>query len=145
GWLMLCAVVLAIPNLDEAAGKGDQAFVWTTNRVLPTWLAGLLCVGIAVAQYCCGLATVTSASRMLYAFARAGGVPFSQYLRRVSHSHRVPVPAIWLVAVLAVGFTIYTPVYTTITTVCAIFLYISYLLPTVLGFFAYGRWWTTMG
>jgi amino acid transporter len=145
GWVMLSAVVLAIPDMDEAAAQGDQAFVWITNRVLPTWLAGVFCTGIALAQYCCGLATVTSASRMVYAFARDGGLPFSKQLRQVSTGRRAPASAVWLVAGLAVAFTIFTPVYTTITTVCAIFLYISYLLPTLLGFFAYGRWWTVMG
>ncbi len=42
-------------------------------------------------------------------------------------------------------FTVYTPVYTTITAVCVILLYISYVLPTAIGVVAYGRWWTTMG
>ena len=44
-----------------------------------------------------------------------------------------------------VDFTVYTPVYTTITAVCTIFLYISYVLPTLLGLVAYGRWWTHVG
>ncbi|HEV3083317.1 MAG TPA: amino acid permease [Gemmataceae bacterium] len=145
GWLMLCAVVLAIPNMDEAAAQGENAFLWITNGVLPAWLAGSLCGGIALAQYFCGLATVTSASRMVYAFARDGGLPFSRQLRAVNVSQRVPASAIWLVAVLAVGFTVFTPVYSTITTVCVIFLYISYLAPIMLGLFAYGRWWTRMG
>jgi amino acid transporter len=35
--------------------------------------------------------------------------------------------------------------YTTIAAVCVIFLYISYVLPTVAGFFAHGRTWTAMG
>ena len=35
--------------------------------------------------------------------------------------------------------------YETIAIVCTIFLYISYVLPTVLGYFAHGRRWTQMG
>ena len=35
--------------------------------------------------------------------------------------------------------------YTTIAAVCTIFLYISYVLPTVAGLIAYGRTWTRMG
>ena len=42
-------------------------------------------------------------------------------------------------------FTAYTPVYTTITAVCVIFLYVSYVLPTAIGLVAYGRWWTEIG
>ena len=145
GWVMLAAIVLAIPNLDEAAGQGENAFYWTMGKVLPAGLGLVLCLGIALAQYLCGLATVTSASRMAYAFARDGGLPFSRSLRRVSPRYRTPVHAIWTVALLAVAFTLYTPVYSTITTVCVIFLYVSYVTPALLGLFTYGRSWTQMG
>ena len=45
----------------------------------------------------------------------------------------------------AILFTLYTPVYSTITAVCTILLYISYVLPTALGARAHGRTWTEMG
>src|SRR5207245_1932398 len=41
--------------------------------------------------------------------------------------------------------TVYTPVYEIMAAVTAIFLYISYVLPTALGLRAYGRRWTAMG
>jgi amino acid transporter len=143
GWVMLVAIVLAIPNMDAAARQGDAAFYETMRSVLPSSLVGLLFGGIAIAQYLCGLATVTSASRMAFAFARDGGLPY--FLRLVSPRFRTPARAIWAVAVTSVGFTVYTPVYTTITVVCVIFLYISYMLPTALGLITYGRSWTRMG
>jgi len=143
GWIMIAAIVLAMPSLDEAAQQGSGAFYWTMRTVVPDGLREALFVGIAIAQYLCGLATVTSASRMTYAFARDGGLPAP--LRRVSPVFRTPAIAIWTVALTCVLFTIYTPIYETITVVCVIFLYVSYMLPTVLGLAAYGRWWTTMG
>ncbi len=145
GWVMLAAIVLAIPDPDEAARQGDRVFHWTIGQVLPPAVGLALCGGIALAQYLCGLATITSASRMAYAFARDGGLPFSARLRRISPGYRTPAAAIWTVAVAAVLFTVSTPVYATITAVCTIFLYISYVLPTALGLVAHGRWWTHMG
>jgi amino acid transporter len=145
GWLMLCGMVLAAPDLGEAAAQGNGAFVWILQQVLPGWLSIGLEVGILVAQLLCGLATVTSASRMLYAFARDGGVPFSAVLRSVNPTFRTPVAAIWTVALAAVLFTVWSPVYMTITAVCSLCLYVSYVLPTLLGFLAYGRRWKTMG
>jgi amino acid transporter len=145
GWLFLCAVVLAAPDLEAAAAKGEGAFLAITDAVLSSWLAVPLYAGIALAQYLCGLATVTSASRMLFAFARDGGVPFSALLRQVSPTYRTPPLAIWSVAVVAVAFTVYTPVYETISIVAALYLYLSYVLPTALGLFAYRRSWTRMG
>jgi amino acid transporter len=145
GWVMLSAVVVSAPDLEAAARQGSGAFVWICGAVLPRPLALALFAGIALAQYLCGLATVTSASRMLYAFARDGGVPFSAALRRVNPTFRTPVAAIWTVAGLSVLFTVYTPVYSTITSVCVLFLYLSYVLPAALGLWAYGRTWTAMG
>jgi amino acid transporter len=145
GWVLLCAVVLAAPSVPEAATRGDGAFLWILRHVVPRPLATSLIAGIVMAQYLCGLATVTSASRMAYAFARDGGVPFSQTVRWVCPRRRSPAVGIWAVSAAAVLFTLYTPIYSTITAVCTILLYISYALPTALGARAHGRTWTTMG
>lgn len=145
GWIMTAAIVLAMPDPNRAAAEGGNVFFWTVEQVLPVSLARMLFVGISIAQYLCGLATVTSASRMTFAFARDGGLPFSDMLRRVSIRFKTPAVAVWAVAILAILFTVYTPVYSTITAVCVIFLYISYVLPTALGFVTYGRQWMHMG
>lgn len=145
GWIMLAAVVLAIPDMDETAARGEGAFLGTLKDVLPRGTAATLTLGIVVAQYLCGLATVTSASRMAFAFARDGGLPFSAALRKVSPAFRTPAIAIWTVAAASVLFTVFTPVYSTITAVCTIFLYVSYVVPTFLGMVAYRRTWAEMG
>ena len=145
GWVMLSAVVLAIPNMDEAARQGVESFHWTVNQVLPNSLWTALAAGIIVAQFVCGLATVTSASRMAYAFARDGGLPLSGHVRRVSPRFLTPAVAIWLVSALSVAFVVHTRAYSTITGACTIFLYISYVIPTALGLAAIGRSWTRMG
>jgi amino acid transporter len=144
GWLMLAAIVVAIPDPRAAAAQGGNAFFFIVREVLPVKLAILLHAGIVVAQYLCGLATVTSASRMAYAFARDGGLPFSRRLRSVS-ARRSPAVAVWATSALSIAFTLYTPVYSTITAVCTIFLYVSYVVPIALGLRAWGRTWTVMG
>jgi amino acid transporter len=145
GWMLLSAVVLAIPDPDEAAAHGETVFPWVLQNGLPRSLGVPLNLGIAVVQYLCGLAALTSSSRMAFAFARDGGLPFSTRLRRVDPSRRTPGRAIWATAAASVLFTVYSPVYSTITAVCTILLYLSYVLPTALGFVAYGRTWTVMG
>src|SRR5262249_50203953 len=114
------------------------------HHVVPQRLHLPLYGGILAAQYLCGLATLTSASRMMYAFARDGGLPFSRLLRRVSPTRRCPSVAIWTVAAVATAFAI-TISYETVAASCAIFLYIAYVLPTALSLRAYGRAWTRMG
>ena len=81
GWILLSAVVMAAPSLADAAAQGEGAFLSIMNQVLPQPLTVALGGGIVVAQYLCGLATVTAASRMAFAFARDGGLPFSQVVR----------------------------------------------------------------
>ena len=144
GWIMLAAIVLAIPNMDQAVAQGANSFYWIVEQVLPGPLRLFLLGGIALAQYFCGLAALTSTSRMAYAFARDGGVPFSKLVRRVSPTSRTPSIAIWTSALIAFAFILLVP-YTTIAAVCVIFLYISYVLPTVAGLIAHGHTWTRMG
>jgi amino acid transporter len=145
GWVMLGSLVLAAPDLRQAAAAGPGAFFSITGAVLRPALADALYAAIGIAQYLCGLATVTAASRMAYAFARDGGLPFSAAVSHVDPHWRTPTRAIWAVALLSVVFTVYTPAYDTISVVCAVFLYLSYVLPTALGLWAYGRTWTRLG
>jgi amino acid transporter len=144
GWAMIGAILLAMPSLEEGARQGANVVPWTMKSVLPPALCWTLLACIVVAQYLCGLAALTSASRMTYAFARDGGLPFSRALRRVHPRSKSPSVAVWFAAIAAATFTILIP-YTTIAAVCVIFLYISYILPIGAGFLAHGRTWTRMG
>jgi amino acid transporter len=66
-------------------------------------------------------------------------------LRKVSPKWKTPVAAIWVTAALTIASTLYAPAYSTLTTACVIFLYISYVMPTAAGFFKFGKTWTKMG
>jgi amino acid transporter len=145
GWVMVAAFVLALPSVADGAKQGANIFPWLMTVVLPGAAGRVLWVGIVVANYLCGLACVTSTSRMMYAFARDGGLPGSRALRRVSPRWKTPVAAIWTTVALAFASTLYAPAYTTLTTACVIFLYLSYVMPAVAGLRAYGRSWTRMG
>ena len=103
GWVMVSAIALAIPDLAAGAASGWGVFFGTMDAILPAWLKQLLFIAIFVAQFLCGLATVTSASRMLFAFSRDEGMPVgSATLARVSPRYRTPVAAIWTSALLTI-------------------------------------------
>lgn len=145
GWVMLGAFVLAMPSVREAAAQGWNVFFWTLEQRVPLALRLALYAAIFVAQALCGLATVTSASRMLFAFARDGGVPGSAFLRNVHPTHKTPVAAIWLCTAAALALTLHARLYATIVSVSVIFLYLSAAVPIGLALRAYGRTWTKMG
>ena len=145
GWIMVASFVLAMPDLREAARQGANVFPWLMAQVFPGVRGKLLWIGIVAANYLCGLASITSTSRMIYAFARDGGLPFSSALKRVSPRHQAPVAAIWAAAALTLASTLSAPAYATLTSACVILLYLSYVMPLAAGFFAIGRSWTRMG
>jgi amino acid transporter len=146
GFVMAASFVLAMPDPAAAAkGGGNVWFNLFDGLPAPAFLKHLLAIGIVVANYCCALAGLTSTSRMVFAFARDGGLPFSPTLRHVSPTHRVPVAAIWASAVLSVAATLYSPAFNALAVGCAMFLYISYAMPVAAGLVAEGRTWTEFG
>src|SRR6476659_240595 len=142
GYFMVCAMVLALPDQTDpatstvtdgvAAGakQGWNSFNWLmTVTAMPFVLKALIIIGIVVSNFLCALAGLTSCSRMLYAFARDGGVPMSETLKKVSPVHRTPGAAIWVGGVLSIIATLYGGAFLVLSTGCAVFLYLSYLFP----------------
>jgi amino acid transporter len=149
GFALICAMLFAIPDTAAAAKSGWSSFNnLFISAILPSMLGKLMLIGIIIANFCCALSAVTSTSRMIYAFARDDGLPFSGVLKSVSPSFRTPVAAIWFTAVIAVILTaVTTPLnaFAALSTGCAMYLYISYSMPIIAGFFAEGKTWTTYG
>ena len=84
-----------IPDMDQAAAQGWNVFFWAFDQQVNPAVKWLVYLVVFVAQLLCGLATVTSASRMIFAFSRDGGLPGSTALAKVSPTYRTPVAAIW--------------------------------------------------
>ena len=154
GYLFLCAFVLMIPNMDEAAKQGWNVFFWGFDQRVSPVIKEIVYLVVFVAQLLCGLATVTSASRMIFAFARDGGLPGSKALSKVSPKYRTPVAAIWTAAALSVLFVwgtslvsiAGTSAYTIVVSCTVIFLFLSFTFPITLGLLAWGTpKWDRMG
>jgi amino acid transporter/thiamine kinase-like enzyme len=137
GWLMLSAVVLAAPDPDAAAAAGQQSFFQIVRAATPRWTHGPLYTAVALSQFVCGLACVTAASRLAWAMARDRGLPFARRLGRLG-THATPAAAVWAVAGVAAGFALLP--YSAVASVCAVFFYLAYALPSACGLATYGRW-----
>lgn len=155
GWVMVSAIALAIPDLAVAAGQGWGMFFATMDAILPAGLKVAIYFGILITQLLCGLATVTSASRMLFAFSRDDGVPLgSKALASVSPKYRTPVTAIWTAAALCILYVVLalsikvgeTSIYVIVVNSTLVFLFLSFTIPLIAGLIAYGTAkWPTPG
>jgi len=157
GLVMVAAFVLTMPSLDEGAAAGFNSFfyMWSSSQ-MPYALSLILAVGIVITNYICALAGLTSTSRMMYAFARDGGLPASSFLSHIDTKTRTPTYAIWTGAVLAfvtsltgiIGAALGlqgVDIFLVLATGCAVFLYISYAIPVLAGFLAEGKTWNEKG
>ena len=140
GFILLVAVTFAIPGpvANTAAQYGFAVqYIWQ-NAMSNKWAEFLLVIA-CVAQFFCGLASVTSASRMMFAFSRDRAIPGHQLWRKVSPRERVPVNSVWAICVLAWALmlpTLKNPVigYAVGTSIAVIGLYIAFVLPIFLRY-----------
>ncbi|MBW8483751.1 amino acid permease [Actinomadura sp. PM05-2] len=133
GWVLLLGVTFAIQDYAGAVTDGP-AGIFTSAAGQKT--GELLIVISFVAQFFCGMASVTANSRMIYAFSRDGALPFSRLWHSINKRTRTPTNAIWLAAggafVLALPGLWNTTAYLAVTSVAVIGLYIAYVIPTFL-------------
>jgi amino acid transporter len=136
GFILLVAVTFAVPDVNGTinAGAFDITYIWKT--AMSTRWAEFLLVIACVAQFFCGLASVTAASRMMFAFSRDGAVPGGRIWRRVSRT-RVPVYSVAAIAALSWALMLPTLAngaigYLVGTSIAVIGLYIAYAVPIYL-------------
>ena len=140
GYVMVCAFVLVMPDLTASMKQGtgfSRRFSRRFRRRCAS-PSNSRCSSSTT----CAAAAIMSTSRMVYAFARDGGLPASKLLRSVSLTHRTPGPAIWTCAVLAIVVTLYGDAFSVLSAGSAVFLFISYAMPIGSGMLAEGRSWT---
>ena len=139
GWVLLIAVTGAIQNYSAeatATTPGAQIFLDAAGHNLGLFLLFII-VG---AQFYCGMSSVTSNSRMLYAFSRDGAMPGSEFWHRINPRTRTPTNSIIFATVGAwiLGLPyLWSPVaYAAVTSIAVIGLYIAYGIPILLRLLA---------
>ena len=154
GWIVLLAITFAIQKSHEAEiyKAGYPALVIFTSALSSAGDKAVVLIS-TVGQLFCGVACITSASRMTFAFSRDGAVPGHNLWRRLSPS-KVPNWATLFVVLFAIVITIPayfpnhlgTPVaFLAVTSISVIGLYIAYTIPVYLRWrqgdsFVTGSW-----
>ena len=138
GYILALGVTFAIQDIATTTGAGIFAVKQVFLDSLGTRTAKLVLFISVGAQFYCGMSSITSASRMMYAFSRDGAVPGHQLWRRLNRE-RVPYMAAIAIAVLAFlcAFPAYfgtngVVAYVAVTSIATIGLYIAYAIPIFL-------------
>ena len=154
GWIVLMALTFAATpsHLNAISSAGFPALAIITSA-LGSGTAKFVIFISTVGQLFCGMACVTSCSRMTFAFSRDGAVPGHQLWRRLG-ANKTPTYAVLFVVIMATLITVpaffpnsagYPVAFFAVTSITVIGLYIAYTIPIFLRWrmgdaFQTGNW-----
>jgi amino acid permease (GABA permease) len=159
GFVLLVAITWSIQDYTAERKTAlelppAQIFIDATGHDVGVLLL-LICV---VAQFFCGMASVTANSRMAYAFSRDGALPGSRWWRRVNPRTGTPTNSIWLCVACSTLLVLpslwNSAAYAAATSIAVIGLYLAYVTPVLLrrrnpdfrvGVWNLGRWSAPVG
>jgi amino acid permease (GABA permease) len=137
GFVLLFAITWSIQDYDgertTTLGLAPaQIFIDAAGHNTGVFLL-FICM---VAQWFCGMASVTANSRMAYAFSRDGALPGSRIWKKVNPRSGTPTNSIWLCVVLSTLLVLpslwNTTAYLAATSIAVIGLYVAYVAPVFL-------------
>lgn len=159
GALMIVAALMAAPSLDDGHLATD-GLPYVLTAVLGTFWGKVLLADVAIAISVCTLAIQTAGSRLVFSMARDGQLPAARHLSAVHARRGTPILPSLIIGALAVAVLAINignaALFTTLSSVCIVMIYLAYLLITVPllvqrvrgrwtreaepGFFSLGRW-----
>ena len=151
GYLLLLSLTWAIPSISGVLNAKDAAGN-ALPAVLAIVIAGLgqqagkavLLLAVA-AMWFCGLSSVTSVSRVIYALARDKGLPMAKFWCKTHPQHKTPGAAIWLSVIVAFLALAYNASYSVVTSLSVVGCYLAYNIPVYLGWRRKRQWMDKRG
>ncbi len=150
GWFLLLAITFLAANPDQVEAGAGGSIPLLQSAMGVAWVKLVLVIS-TIGQVFCGMACLTSASRMCYAFSRDGAIPFSGVWSRVNQ-RRIPFNAVIFMAVCAALITVPAtkgygdakiPVaFFAVVSIAVIGLYIAYVIPIYLRWRKGDEWET---
>jgi amino acid transporter len=136
GWFVILSFLFSIQSLDSVLTPTyGQPVLQIFVDIAGEDGALVLFTLIMICVWHCGLFSMTSNSRMMFAFARDGGIP--GFFHKVDERFKSPIRTVWLAATLS--FILSLPslgssvAFSAATSIATIGLYISYGLPILIG------------
>jgi amino acid transporter len=140
GWVLLLAITFLASGKSQVDAASGGSIPLLQSAMGVAWVKLVLIIS-TIGQVFCGMACLTSASRMCYAFSRDGAIPGSKIWSRVN-DRRIPFNAVIFMAICAAIITIPAmkgygdakiPVaFFAVVSIAVIGLYIAYVIPIYL-------------
>ena len=163
GGAILVFAIMAAPDLDDPKlGQPDGSLQYIVETVMWGPLGKIFLVAIVIAVVVCSLAVHTAAIRLMFAMARDNALPFGSHLAKVDPKRQTPVIPAFVIGILAVLILVINigqpKIFTVLTSIAIIMIYLAYLLVTMPmllkrfrgewppkdlaegGYFTMGRW-----
>lgn len=163
GGAILVFAIMAAPDLDDPKlGRPDGSLQYIVETVMWGPLGKIFLVAIVIAVIVCSLAVHTAAIRLMFAMARDNALPFGAHLAKVDPKRQTPVIPAFVIGILAVLILVVNigqpKIFTVLTSIAIIMIYLAYLLVTMPmllkrfrgewppkdlaegGYFTMGRW-----
>nr|KYP75121.1 putative amino-acid permease C15C4.04c [Cajanus cajan] len=141
GWGYILGITFAVTDIPYLLSENNDAGGYAISEIFylafktryGNGIGGIIClVVVAVSIFFCGMISVTSNSRMAYAFSRDGAMPLSSLWHKVN-KQEVPIFAVWLsvfisfcMALTSLGSIV---AFEAMVSIAVIDLYVAYALP----------------
>ncbi|GAA2784168.1 APC family permease [Saccharopolyspora taberi] len=133
GGLIILLALMAARNI-HGPEMSETGLQFVLNDALGPWVGRVFLTTIFIAITVCVLAVHTAAIRIAFAMARDNALPGGQKLARVSPRFQTPVVPAVVIGVLAVALLVVNigqpQIFSAITSLAIILIYVSYLLVT---------------
>jgi len=135
GGAILLTAILAAPDLgDPRLGESSGGLQLIVLSVLGSNLGKVLLVCVVLAVTVCALSVHAATIRLVFAMARDNNLPGGRALARVHPVRRTPVVPAVLIGVLAVLILVVNirqpQIFTVVTSIAVVLIYLAYLLVT---------------
>ena len=136
GGLILLLGVMAAPSItDPMLGSDTGGLQYVLLQVVGGTFGRFFLICIAIAITVCCLAVHTATIRMMFAMARDNNLPFGSRLAKVHPRYKTPVVPAVVVGALSIAILLLNvrqpQIFTVLTSIAVIMIYVAYLLVTV--------------
>ncbi len=134
GAMLLMAALMSAPDL-RSGRMSTEGMSYIVTSTLGDGLGKVLLVDVAIAVISACLAIQNSASRVMFSMAREGVLPGSRFLNRVGRTTGTPIVTGVAVSALAAAVLLVnlgqSQVFTAVTSVAVVVVYLAYLFVTI--------------